>query len=66
MSKGVTVLVSIVDDDALVLKHQAITTHNTDKLPFVPHQFRKEWLLLKFIHLVFKIHFEEEKWPNHW
>ena len=38
------VLVSIVVDDGLVLKHQAISIHNTDSVFVVTCQFHKKWL----------------------
>ena len=35
------VLVSVVAADALVLKHQTISIHNTDSIPVVPVKFNE-------------------------
>ena len=35
-------IVSIAGADALVLKHQAIITHNTDPVSATPYQFHKK------------------------
>ena len=35
------VLISIVDADGLVLKHQAINIHNTDSAPIVSYPFQR-------------------------
>ena len=44
-------LVSNVTADALVLKHQAISIHNTGSIPLVWHQFHKKLLLMRWIPL---------------
>ena len=41
------IMVSIVDADGLVLKHQAISIHNTDLILILRLQFQKKWLLLR-------------------
>ena len=55
-------LVSIMDADDLVLKHQAISIHNTDAVPVVPHQIHNKISLRRWIaHVGFKIQFGEEQ-----
>ena len=46
------VLLSIMAGNALVLKHQAITSQNADSTHYILDQFRNEkWPLWKWIHL---------------
>ena len=42
-------MLSTVNTDALVLKHQAISIHNADKILILLHQFQT-----KFLHIYWK------------